>query len=92
MNQTPDLIQLDIDFDGSPRSLAQIATILDKLSIKIITSTSRSTPRDGTARWAITADRTPSPYGLRELHSSLSQLPEIFSVSITAIARGRLHL
>jgi hypothetical protein len=92
MNQTPDLIQLDIDFDGSTRSLAQIATILDKLSITIITSTSRYAPCDGTARWAITADRTTSPYGLRELHSTLLQLPEILNLSITAIARGRLHL
>ena len=85
-------IQLDIEFDGTPRSLAQIASILDKVKVKIISSTSQRASCENKARWDIVADLTPSPYGLRELQSTLSQIPEIHAVSITAIARGRLHL
>jgi hypothetical protein len=92
MTLKPGLIQLDIEFDGTPRSLAQIAGILDKVNVTILSSTSRRPPRATTTRWTIDADLTPSPYGLRELHTTLLQLPEILSVSIAATARGRLHL
>lgn len=86
------LYQLDIEFDGTPRSLSQIASILDKVNIQILASASQHLPQATTTTWRITADLAPSPYGLRELHTTLLQLPEIFSVSIAAIARGRLHL
>ncbi len=89
---TPDpkkTIHLDIEFDGSPRSLAQIATILDKTRIKIISSFSHRSLQRNSTRWGIIADTTPSPYGLQEIQATLAQLPEIYNVTITTATQGR---
>lgn len=82
-------IKVDIEFDGTPKSIAQIATILDKIHLKIISSFSHKALQGRTTRWGIVADPTPSPYGLRELQTTLNQLPEIKTVTIAPLIPER---
>jgi hypothetical protein len=76
------IINLDIEFDGTPKSLAQIATILDKIHVKIITSFTHRSLKGNKTRWGIVADTRTSPIGPRELQTTLLQLPEIQTVTI----------
>ena len=82
-------LKLDIEFDGSPHSLAQIATTLDKVHLKIISSFSHRALRGKDTRWGIIADPARSPYGLRELQSTLLQLPEIHTVTVAPLIPER---
>jgi len=86
-----DLIKIDIDFDDKPGSLAKIAEMLAKIRLDLVMTESKSYQRGKKARWSIIADAMKCPYGLNEVKKTLLQNHTITSVSITKIARDRLH-
>lgn len=85
------LVKIDIEFDDKPGSLARIAETLAKINIDLIMTESKSFQRGKKARWFIIADITKCPYGIAELKKTLTHNNTIDSVSITKIARDRLH-
>lgn len=86
------LIKIDIEFDDAPGSLAKIAEMLAKIRIDLVMTESKSFQRGKKARWSIIADISQCPYGINEIKKTLLQNHTIESVSITKIARDRLHL
>jgi AbrB family looped-hinge helix DNA binding protein len=85
------LIKIEIEFDDKPGSLAKLAEALAKINIDLIMTESKSFQRGSKARWYIIADITKCPYGINEIKETLLQSHSVESVSITKIARDRLH-
>jgi AbrB family looped-hinge helix DNA binding protein len=85
------LIKIEIEFDDKPGSLAKLAEALAKINIDLIMTESKSFQRGSKARWYIIADITKCPYGANEIKETLLQSHSVESVSITKIARDRLH-
>ena len=85
------LVKIDIEFDDKPGSLAKLAETLAKINIDLIMTESKSFQRGTKARWYIIADMTKCPYGINEIKKTLLQNHSVDTVSITKIARGRLH-
>jgi len=90
---TPEaLIKLDIEFDGTAKSLAQIATILDKIHLKIVSSFTHRILRGANTRFGVIADTTTSPYGIRELKATLLQIPEVRTITISPLEANRTYI
>jgi len=85
------LVKMDIEFGDAPGSLAKIAETLAKINIDLVMTESKSFQRGTKARWYIIADISKCPYGINELKKTLLQSHVVDSVSITKIARDRLH-
>jgi AbrB family looped-hinge helix DNA binding protein len=85
------LVKIDIEFDDKPGSLAKLAETLAKINLDLIMTESKSFQRGTKARWYIIADITKCPYGIAEIKKTLLQNSTVESVSITTIARDRLH-
>jgi len=85
------LVKIDIEFDDKPGSLAKLAETLAKINIDLVMTESKSFQRGAKARWYIIADTTKCPYGISEIKKTLLQNHSVESVSITKIARDRLH-
>ena len=86
------LIKLEIEFDDSPGSLAKIAEAIAKIKIDLIMTESKSFQRGEKARWFIIADISQSPLGIEEIKKTLLRNAFVKNLSITQIARDRLHL
>jgi AbrB family looped-hinge helix DNA binding protein len=85
------LVKIEIEFDDKAGSLAKLAEILAKINMDLIMTESKSFQRGTKARWYIIADITKCPYGINEIKKTLLQNNTVESVSITKIARDRLH-
>lgn len=85
------LAKIEIEFDDKPGSLAKLAETLAKINIDLVMTESKSFQRGKKARWYIIADMTKCPYGSNEIKKTLLQNHSVESVSITKIARDRLH-
>ena len=85
------LVKIDIEFDDKPGSLAKLAETLAKINMDLVMTESKSFQRGTKARWYIIADITKCPYGINEIKKTLLQNNTVESVSITKIARDRLH-
>ncbi|MBN1280427.1 MAG: AbrB/MazE/SpoVT family DNA-binding domain-containing protein [Candidatus Thermoplasmatota archaeon] len=85
------LVKIDVDFDDAPGSLAKIAELIAKLHLDLVMTESKSYQRGKKARWSIIADISSCPHGLTQIKKSLLQHHTIDAVSITTIARDRLH-
>ena len=85
------LIKIEIEFGDTPGCLAKIAQKIADLKIDLVMTESKSSQRGKKARWSIIADIsncTQSPNGLKQM---LLQSGLLESLSITKIARDRLH-
>jgi AbrB family looped-hinge helix DNA binding protein len=89
--KTDNLVKIEIEFDDRPGSLAKLAETLAKINIDLVMTESKSFQRGAKARWYIIADTTKCPYGISEIKKTLLQNHTVESVSITKIARDRLH-
>ena len=85
------LVKIEIEFDDKPGSLAKLAETLAKINMDLVMTESKSFQRGTKARWYIIADITKCPYGINEIKKTLLQNNTVESVSITKIARDRLH-
>ena len=85
------LIKIEIEFDDKPGSLAKLAETLGKNNIDLIMTESKSFQRGTKARWHIIADITKCSYEVNEIKNILLQNHSVEAVSITKIARDRLH-
>jgi AbrB family looped-hinge helix DNA binding protein len=83
--------KIEIEFDDKPGSLAKLAETLAKINIDLVMTESKSFQRGAKARWYIIADMTKCPYGINEIKKTLLQNHSVESVSVTKIARDRLH-
>ena len=88
---TDNLAKIEIEFDDKPGSLAKLAETLAKINIDLLMTESKSFQRGAKARWYIIADMTKCPYGINEIKKTLLQNHSVESVSVTKIARDRLH-
>ena len=86
-----DLVKMEIEFGDTPGCLAKIATKIANLKLDLIMSESRSSQRGQKARWNIVADISKSKLTINTIKQKLLQSGLIESVSITRIARDRLH-
>ena len=85
------LVKIEIEFDDKPGSLAKLAETLAKINIDLVMTKSKSCQRGKKARWNIVADIAKCPYGPNEIKKTLLHNHSVESVSITKIARDRLH-
>ena len=85
------LVKIEIEFDDKPGSLAKLAETLAKINVDLVMTESKSFQRGKKARWYIIADITKCPYGPNEIKKTLLHNHSVASVSITKIARDRLH-
>jgi AbrB family looped-hinge helix DNA binding protein len=86
-----DLVKMELEFGDTPGCLAIIAKKIAELKIDLIMTESKSSQRGKKARWDIIADLSKSNKSLNEIKQLLLQSGFIESMSITKIARGRLH-
>lgn len=85
------LYRIDLDFNDTPGSLAEIAIQLAELQIDLIKTESKSYNRGTKARWNIIADLSNTPQKPDELKKQLNKISIVEQASITPIARGCLH-
>jgi AbrB family looped-hinge helix DNA binding protein len=85
------LVKIEIEFNDQPGGLAKIAETLGKINLDLIMTESKSYQRGKKARWFIIADMTKCLYGINEIKKTLLNNPSVDAVSITKIARDRLH-
>jgi len=85
------LIRLELEFGDTPGCLAKIAQKLAEFKIDLVMSESKSAQRGKMARWDIIADISKCPYSINEIKQKLMQSGLLETMSITKIARGRLH-
>ena len=86
-----DLVKIELEFGDTPGCLAKIAKKIAELKIDLIMTESKSSQRGKKARWDIIADVSKSPISINEIKQILLQSGFVESMSITKIARGRLH-
>ncbi len=89
--KTKDLVKMEIEFGDSPGCLARIAQKLGDMKIDLIMTESKSSQRGKAARWNIIADLSKSSLSANEIKQSLLRSGFVESMSITRIARERLH-
>jgi AbrB family looped-hinge helix DNA binding protein len=89
--KTKDLVKMEIEFGDSPGCLARIAQKLGDIKIDLIMTESKSSQRGKAARWNIIADLSKSSLSANEIKQSLLRSGFVESMSITRIARERLH-
>ncbi len=85
------LVRIEIEFGDTPGCLAKIAQKIADLKIDLVMSESKSSQRGKKARWSIIADISKYNQSTNELKQMLMQSGLVESLSITKIARGRLH-
>ena len=86
-----DLVRLELVFGDIPGSLAKIAQEISNLKIDLIMSESKSFQRGKKARWDIIADISKCEFTSSDIKQKLIQTGFLESMSITKIARDRLH-
>ena len=86
-----DIIKMEIEFSDTPGCLARIAQKIADMNIDLVMTESKSSQRGNTARWTIISDLSKSSYSANEIKQSLLQSGFVESMSITKIARERLH-
>ena len=86
-----DIVKMEIEFGDSPGCLARIAQKIADMKIDLVMTESKSSQRGKTARWNIIADLSKSPCSANEIKQSLLQSGYVEWMSITRIARERLH-
>jgi acetolactate synthase I/III small subunit len=90
-NKADNLITIEIELNDKPGSLATLAGTLAKNNIDLVMTESKSFQRGIKVRWYIIADITKCSYGANKIKKTLLQNSSVESVSITKIARDRLH-
>jgi len=86
-----DLVRMEIEFGDYPGCLAKIAKELSDLKIDLIMTEYKSSQRGKKARWDIIADISNCSSSVNEIKQKLMQSGFVEDMSITLIARGRLH-
>ena len=86
-----DLIRMEIEFGDTPGCLAKIAQKIADMNIDLVMTESKSSQRGKKARWSIIADISKYAQSTNDIKQQLMQTGFVESVSITKIARGRLH-
>ena len=86
-----DLVKIEIVFGDTPGCLAKIAKKIADLKIDLILTDSKSSQRGKKARWDIIADISKCSKSIPEIKQIILQSGFVESISITKIARGRLH-
>ena len=86
-----DLIKMEIEFGDTPGCLAKIAKKIADLKIDLIMTESKSSQRGKRARWDIIADISKSTNSINQIKQNMLQSGFVESMSITKIARDRLH-
>ena len=86
-----DLVRMEIEFGDTPGCLAKIAKAISDLKIDLIMTESKSSQRGKRARWDIIADISNCNSSVNEIKQLLMQSGFMEDMSITKIARGRLH-
>ena len=86
-----ELLNIEIEFDDTPGSLAKIASQLSTMKIDLIMSESKSFQRGKKARWDIIADYSKCAFSSKEIRSKILELSFVETASISLIARDRLH-
>lgn len=86
-----DLVKIEIEFGDTPGCLAKIAKKIADMKIDLIMTESKSSQRGKKARWNIIADISKYTQSTNEIKQQLMQSGFVESMSITKIARGRLH-
>ena len=89
--ETKDLVKMEIEFGDTPGCLAKIAEKIAEMKIDLVLTESKSSQRGKRARWDIIADISKGSYSVNEIKQLLLQSGFVESVSITKIARDRLH-
>jgi len=89
--KTTDLVKMEIEFGDAPGCLAKIAKKIADLEIDLIMTESKSSQRGKKARWDVIADISKCSYSVNEIKQLLSQSGFVETMSITKIARDRLH-
>ena len=86
-----DLVRMELEFGDTPGCLAKIAKKISDMQIDLVMTESKSSQRGKKARWDIIADISKSSYSINQIKQFLLQSGFVESMSITQIARGRLH-
>ncbi len=86
-----DLIRMEIEFGDTPGCLAKIAQKIADMKIDLVMTESKSSQRGKKARWSIIADVSKYAQSTNDIKQQLMQTGFVESMSITKIARGRLH-
>ena len=86
-----DLVRMEIEFGDTPGCLAKIAKKIAEMKIDLVMTESKSSQRGKKARWDIIADISKCSSSIVEIKQILLQSGLVEDVSITLIARGRLH-
>ncbi|MFW6120375.1 MAG: AbrB/MazE/SpoVT family DNA-binding domain-containing protein [Petrotogales bacterium] len=86
-----DLVKMEIEFGDTPGCLAKIAQKIADFKIDLVMTESKSSQRGKRARWDIIADISKCSYSVNEIKQLLLQSGFVEAMSITKIARGRLH-
>lgn len=86
-----DIVKMEIEFGDTPGCLARLAQKIADMNIDLVMTESKSSQRGKTARWTIIADLSKCSYSANEIKQTLLQSGLAESMSITKIARERLH-
>ena len=86
-----DLVKMKIEFGDTPGCLAKIAKKIADMKIDLISTESKSSQRGKKARWDVIADISKSLISVNQIKQNLLQSGFVESMSITKIARDRLH-
>jgi len=89
--KTADLVKIEIEFGDTPGCLAKIAKKIADMKIDLIMTESKSSQRGKRARWDIIADISKSSYSVNQIKQLLLQSGFVESLSITKIARDKVH-
>jgi AbrB family looped-hinge helix DNA binding protein len=86
-----DLVRMEIEFGDTPGCLAKIAQKIASMKIDLVMTESKSSQRGKKARWDIIGDISNCSSSIGEIKQFLLQSGLVEDMSITRIARGRLH-
>ena len=86
-----DLVRMEIEFGDTPGCLAKIAQKIASMKIDLVMTDSKSSQRGKKARWDIIGDISNCSSSVSEIKQVLLQSGLVEDMSITRIARGRLH-
>lgn len=86
-----DLVKMEIEFGDTPGCLAKIAKKIADMKIDLISTESKSSQRGKKARWDVIADISKSSISVNQIKQNLLQSGFVESMSISKIARDRLH-
>lgn len=89
--KSTDLVRIELEFGDTPGCLSKIAQKIADLKIDLIMTESKSSQRGKKARWDIIADISKSSNSVNQIKQKLLQSGFVESMSITKIARGRVH-